>query len=641
LQEGQPSFFQGSIPGFFGGGTDLRCDNPYLTAQALGTLQSIGRCADPTTGTFTLSRFNVDFGGRGEIEHRETYRIVGGVRGDFWDSWHYDVSANYGKFIGSTKSLNNLLLFNQDLTQTAGFLNAIDATRNAAGQIVCRINADADPTNDDPNCVPISVFGSGNSTITPAARRYINTTSFNRQRASELDITANLSGNLSKLFSLPGGPIAFNLGAEYRRERASSVWDPLTAAGATFLNAIAPFEPPTLTSKEGYAEVEVPLLKHIPFAEELSLNGAARYSRYNTAGSVWSYNGGAVYAPIRDIKIRFNYSRSVRAPTQTDLFATPSQNFNFIDDPCDVNFRNTGSANRAANCTAAGIPSDFVNQPARDANLSLLSGGNPNLKPEKSDSYTIGAVIQPRWVPGFAVTVDYYSIKVNKLIATVDAQQIVDNCYDQPSLNNTYCPLVFRDPTTHFFLDPAVLAGPVNYATQKTRGIDLNLSYTHRLGNGDVFNVTGNADLVLERNNYLDVDNPKFVSRQLGLLGDPKWEFVGNFDYKHGPLTLNYKLHFIGHQYIDDYADYYSLNGEPPQEPEYALEKRYPIVWYHDLKLSYDVGKHYQFYVGCDNVTDRLPPFGLLGTEDSPNDGGAAIYDNIGRFLYAGFRITY
>jgi hypothetical protein len=87
------------------------------------------------------------------------------------------------------------------------------------------------------------------------------------------------------------------------------------------------------------------------------------------------------------------------------------------------------------------------------------------------------------------------------------------------------------------------------------------------------------------------------VSRQLSNIGDPKWEAIGNFDYQHRPITLHYELHFIGHMYLDNYADYYSLDGEDPQEPEYNLANKYPVTWYHDLKLTYDIGKNYQFYV--------------------------------------------
>lgn len=526
-------------------------------------------------------------------------------------------------------------MFSQDLTKPAGFLNAVNAVRNSSGQIVCGINADSDPTNDDPKCVPISLFGANNATLTKQALNYINTTAYNRQRDSELDITANLNGDLSKLFTTwGGGSLAFNIGGEYRRETASSLWDPLTKAGATFLNAIPDFLPPALKSKEAYAEVELPIIKDARFVHELSVNGAARYSHYNTVGGVWSYNGGAIFAPVRDLKFRFGYARSIRTPTQNDLYGAAFQNFGFIDDPCDTQNRSTGTATRAANCTAAGIPADFVNDPARSTSLSYTSGGNPNLTPETSNSYTIGAIVTPRWIPGLSLSADFYKITINNVIQTIDAQQIVDNCYDAASLDNIYCGLVKRDPTTHLFLDPAVLAGPVNFARQKTKGIDINVGYALRLRNGDKLNLQGNASLTMRRDNYYDVQNPDRVTRQLSNLGDPKWKAVANLDYQHNAFSIHYQVRFIGHMYIGDYADYYSVNGEDPEEPEYFKPTRYPTTFYHSIKLAFDVSKQFQFYAGVDNLTDKLPPYGLLGT-----DSNSSIYDNIGRYFYAGFRV--
>ena len=132
-QEGQPSFFQGSIPGFFGGGSNLRCDNPFLTSQAFSTLASYGVCnTTPDATPFAISRFNVDFGGRGELHDRDTFRVVGGVEGTFNDDWTYDVSVNYGHLKTKMRSLNNLKLFDLD-GNPDGFLLALDATRNEPG----------------------------------------------------------------------------------------------------------------------------------------------------------------------------------------------------------------------------------------------------------------------------------------------------------------------------------------------------------------------------------------------------------------------------------------------------------------------------------------------------------------------------
>ena len=156
------------------------------------------------------------------------------------------------------------------------------------------------------------------------------------------------------------------------------MFDPLTASGGTFLNAIQPFLPPAQTVKEAYGEIEIPIVKDVPFFNELTLSGAARYSDYNTStGGVWSYNGNVYSGSDPRHPVRGGYSRAVRAPTQSDLYSPFSQNFAFIADPCDVR-TSTTAPNRAANCLAAGIPAEFVNNPARTQSTGFQSGGNPD-----------------------------------------------------------------------------------------------------------------------------------------------------------------------------------------------------------------------------------------------------------------------
>src|SRR3546814_510488 len=149
-----------------------------------------------------------------------------------------------------------------------------------------------------------------------AALNYINTTSYRHGKATELDISANLVGDSSQWFELPGGPVRFAIGAEYRRETASYAYDDLVSSGATFLNAIPAFNPPSFAVKEAYGEIDVPIFRDKPFLNELSVNGAARVADYKgSVGTVWAYNFGGIYSPIPDIKFRVNYSHSVRAPT--------------------------------------------------------------------------------------------------------------------------------------------------------------------------------------------------------------------------------------------------------------------------------------------------------------------------------------
>jgi len=619
-QEGQPSFSTG-----FGALTaNISCSNGFLTAQNLAVLQSIGRCATPTS-TFSDARFNVDFGGRGELTTREVFRTVETLSGTFKNGWSYEVSANFGTFVFNTRSLNNLQVFNMDGTN-GPFVKALDAVKNAAGQVVCRVNL---VTITDPSCVPINTFGNG--APSQAALNYVNVTATSNGRNKEFDATAFLRGDFGPV-RLAAGPISWVLGAEYRSEAARSLFDPLTASGATFLNAIQPFNPPTLISKEGFVEVNLPLLKNLPFAKDLTLHGAGRLSNYNTStGTVYSYNGDITYAPSRDIRFRAGYSRSVRAPTQSDLFATQSQNFAQIQDPCDTLFVG-GGVNRAANCKAAGIDTTtFINAPARAQSTGFLSGGNATLTAEKSDSYTLGTIITPRFMPGFSFTADYYNIKIKQAIANLGAQQIINLCYDLPTTNNQYCPLVFRDPTTKLFLPIATLSAPVNFAVFETSGLDFEMNYTHKMGNGDNIDLRALATYVFVKNFHTDPTNPSAFTKALGTLGDAQLNAQASIDYKHDVLSLHYDARLIGKSLISSYEATLTPTGNV-----IYISNRYPPIVYHNISATVAVNKRFSIKVGSDNVFDRLPPYGLRGV--TANDGA---YDNVGRTFYARVVVKY
>lgn len=618
LQEGQPSFFQGGVLGQFG------IDNPFLSNQARALIIAN---SPPGATTFSLNRFNVDFGGRGELHDRDIYRIVGGIEGDFNDDWHYEIALNYGRLKTKLRALNNLVISN--------YLNAIDATRDASGQIVCAINADADPTNDDPACAPLNLFGNG--VASREALNYVNTTSRRREKAEEFVASAFITGDSSQLFELPGGPVGFAIGAEYRKETAFSAWDDLVKNDETFLNAIQDFKPPAFEVKEAFGELNVPILKDMSFAQELSLSAAARVSDYKgSAGTVWAYNLGGVYAPIRAVRIRGSYSRSVRAPTQTDLFSPQSVNFDFLDDPCDVLNINSGSATRAANCAAAGIPVGFANIPARTETLRFLTGGNPDLTVEKSDSYTLGAVIIPSQIlPGFTLSVDYYKIKVKNLIATVGIQNIVDTCYDAATLDNAFCELVFRQPNGFFNEDAAVLDAPVNFAAQKTSGIDVDIAYNHSFGPVRL-DLRAIGSYIINRTNFLNVLDPTEPDRQKSELGDPAYEGQLSATLDFGTFDVGYKVRYIGEMVTaPDYEDQNAFNGNPPRDADAFDPSRFPEVWYHDVRLGVDVNNKFRFYGGVDNVFDRKPPLGQLGVDEGDP------YDNVGRFFYLGVKADF
>ncbi|MFZ9708753.1 MAG: TonB-dependent receptor domain-containing protein [Steroidobacteraceae bacterium] len=635
VQEGQPSFWQGSIPGFFGSGANLRCDNPFLKASAVAELQRLGVCPASTAATFAttpfaISRFNVDFGGRGELIERETFRIVAGLDGEFAEGWRYEVALNYGRFEGFQQSLNNLLAYDT-ATRQSNFLLALDATKNAAGQIVCRVNA---VTVTRPDCVPINVFGVG--APSREALAFVNTTTTRDSYAEQQNATAFISGDSSRWFSLPGGPVGVAFGLEYRSEEAKDAFEDLVASGATFLNAIQPFNPPKLTVNEYFGELRLPLVSDVPFVKELTLELAGRVSDYNTsAGEVDAYNVGLVWSPMDDLRFRGNLSTSVRTPTQSALYSPLSQNFGFISDPCDVLYIGT-NPNRAKNCAAAGVPVGFVNQPARDRSTAFASGGNPTLEAEEGESYTIGGVYTPEALPGLAIAVDYYDIDVKNLIASLGAQTILNECYNAPSgiAGNPFCATVNRNPD-FTFKDPAVISGGVNYARQTTRGVDFDVSYRARLEKGHRVSARVIATYVLDLTNYTNPSNPSFPNRQRSELGDPTLGINMNLGYGFGAFDFTYSARFIGKQTIGAYEAQNAYNGDPPQNADQFPRVYYPSMIYQNVRGQYRVNTNLAIYAGVDNLADKMPPLGLLGT------AGGDPFDSIGRYFYLGGRYDF
>lgn len=662
LSFGSPGFFQGST---VGGGVDLRerprFDNPFLSDATRAQINAaraqagLAPIVNPATRLVLNKRLG-DLGPRQEEATRETYRIVGGATGTFNDDWKYEISLNYGEFRERTKVLGN---FN-----TERLLLALDAVRDpASGQIVCRskidpaaaiINQANDPASPEgmfaqsqlaanvAACVPLNPFGQGN--ITPAMRNYLLQDTVSVGNIKQFDATAFVSGDTSQFFNLPGGPVGFALGVEYRREKNFFQADDLVAKGQTFFNALPLFDPPAFEVKEVFGELRLPILKDTPFFHELSITGAGRISDYKgSTGTVYAYNGGVEYAPIEDIRFRAGYARSVRAPNLADLFSLQSQNFATVVDPCSARNIGTGSATRAANCAAAGIPAsyDFV----YTSSLQILSGGNPNLREETSDSYTVGAVFTPRLVPGLSITADYYDITINKVITAPSAQQILNACYDAVNLNNQFCALFQRagpggapsGEVPFQIIEGSLQQTLLNYAKSKTRGIDIDVAFARKLSDIDT-TITSHFVYthVFQSDDFLNPADPGRADQTLFELGDPQNAFNWNTDFKKGPYTLGFQLRYIGKQVVNAYEDFFSKQGRPPENADYFSKKFFPSIFYQDVRAAIDVNKNFNFYGGIQNIFNRKPPLGLTGT-----GGGSGIYDTRGRSFFVGAKAKF
>lgn len=663
------------------------CDNT-ITGSACSatptdsTRLSAAEQAQIAAGTyrFVIGKRFLDIGIRDEAFQRDTFRAVVGLRGKFNDDWTYEISANYGKFWEDTVQYGYVDRQRFLLSLDAG----IDPANPAAG-IQCRAKFDpaaryayqsaglsaaqnaivaARLANDVASCVPYNAFGAGGAS-NAAAAQYFSYNARNHAELEQIDISGFVSGDSSQIFELPGGPIRFALGAEYRREKALYINDAGTVNGLTNAVVVGIFNPTDpFEVKEAYGEIQIPLLKDTPFFQELTATAAGRVSDYRSAvGTVFTWNAGAEWAPVRDIRFRGNYGRSIRAPnlSETGFPVVPNFAPNFAD-PCSGSQLGSGSATRAANC-AADLGSLLPNLATLGApSLAILSGSNPNLKEETSTSITLGAVVTPTFMRGFSLSVDYFDIQVDNVIASLTAQAIVNNCYDAPTLTNPFCGLFTRyrgaAGSGPFGEIPGQVLGNslntagLNFAKRIRRGIDFNLNY--RANISDSAKITTNLIYVhnLKTSNYQDPARPDFENRILGELGDPIDEFRWDTDFTFGAFTVGYQMRYIGKMWVNAYEDFNSLQGRPPENADYADIAEYPETFYHNVRFEWNMpgrdggASKFRLYFGIDNLLDTYPPLGLTGTGTGGaggdrGTGNAAIYEAQGRRVYAGFKANF
>ena len=659
----QPTFIAGSLNPRFS------IDNPFLTPAARAQLVTLGA---PGAPTFLMFRFNNDIGTRAEDHERDTYRFVGGVRGDLSTvgNLRYELALNYGHTKTYYETGGNV--------NVARFNRATNAVRNSAGQIVCAVNNDASTTNDAPACVAFNPFGFG--AASQAARDYVIHTSSRKQTASQLNAVGFVSGDSEGIFELPGGPIGFALGGEYRREKATSVYDLSTQRGETFLNAFQPFLPPTAVVKEAFGEIRLPLVKDIFLINELTVEGAARYSKYRGSKGVWAYNAGVIFSPVEGLRMRGGVARSVRAPNLNDSFGARTETFaNGLSDPCDQpGFGNasnniTNDPSRAANCAAAGVPTTItytdtngnpITRPFHNipgSGIAGINSGNEALVPETSKSYTVGAVIQPPFIPGFALTIDYFNIKVKDVISGLSGQAIINRCYDDPTgIDNEFCRAVFRRTSTDPVLngtfngqttrrlenrqpDTFGRAGegisfinqPYNFSALIRRGVDFDASYRRNIFGNKQLNLRGIVSYLIKSENFSYLTQPDRSDRVHGTFGDPRWAASWNANFDVGKVDFTYGGTFFGRQTMLDYETQFEHQGRGPTNPDARPDPYYPSQIVHNARVNFEPTDKYRFYVGLDNVTNELPPFDLRGTE------GGSGYSPTGRYFYAGAEVRF
>ncbi|WP_183623102.1 TonB-dependent receptor plug domain-containing protein [Novosphingobium sediminicola] len=595
------SFPQRSLP------LTIRGDNGFLrTVPALASIAA--QIPALSTNTFSLGREWDDIGPSGfatSSGKNETYNIVGGLNGKIGKTWSWEVTAQTGRNVYNQSSPYQLV--------RSRFNNAVDSVV-AGGQVVCRINADAISTNDDPGCVAINPFGSGSPSA--AATAYATSTATFRQVVSQTTVNGLLRGDL---LQLPAGTLSVAAGAEYRTTSVNQTVDAISAANG-FINNTTNQQPlaGSYNVKEVFGEVQAPVFKNSILGAGLDLNGAVRRTDYSTSGPVTTWKVSGVYRLIDGISFRATRSRDIRAPNISELFSG------------------------AVGGNPSGLSNPFLGGTGIGLGVTSVTSGNPALKPEVANTETVGLVLKPRLIPGLAFSVDYFNIDVRGVISTQTSQNIINGCYTG---NQALCGLLTFGSDGKTITNIAIKQ--LNLSRWAFRGLDFELSYGFDLGGG---RVTLSALASKTIHTIIDdaINGPIDYAGAIdgGAVGTyglsrPKWNGSLYMGYRKGPVGVGAEVRYIGEGVYSVLA-VEGVSATPRPGIGFTINNNHvPAVAYLNLNASVDVvndgRRKLQFFGVVNNVFDKAPP--LFPVSASPTN--PTIYDTAGRALRVGVRFKY
>lgn len=552
-----------------------------------------------------------------------TFYYNGGFNGEFnWGSRNFIWNADY--VFG--RSLDWFL------TPTGEF--NLDRLDLALGPIS---NCGAGSPN--PDCVPFAFFGSARQT--PEMFNYVVASEQSTTNETIRDYEFNLSSG--DIADLPGGPLGFNVGYEYRQLEGDDHPDSLSVANISSDGGALPTSG-GYSVKSFYGEVNVPLLANVPLVKEMDIDLAARTSRFSTFGTNTTRQVGFKWQPNDQLLLRASWAQGFRAPNISELFGPQSLGDATLNDPCDASFLPSEPPQVAVNCAAAGVPPAY-NQPiTNEIDGDVLEGGNPNVQPETSASRSYGFVLNPDALPGFDFSADYFKINVNNLISTFGALNILDACYVADV--QKYCALIQRNAVGDITL---LEDTETNVGSILTSGFDIGASYafTTRMGAFKIdfqTTFTRNYDLTIPK-----ATGGSTTYHEIGWAigqnyeGYPKIKTQLSANWNLGNWSALLRFRYISHL-IENCSGWtqYGVCSDPNKDHLlYDGSGMVPTNWlgaitYTDVSVSYALDAiNSSMTLGANNLFNRDPPASYTAHNESfiPT-----IYDIPGRFIY--FRIT-
>ncbi|MBS3961935.1 MAG: TonB-dependent receptor, partial [Sandarakinorhabdus sp.] len=473
----------------------IRRDNVFLPASVRTIL-----AANPQIASFVIGRSVRDNGRIVSNLDIDTIQSVSGIDLDFGAGWTAGVSYSYGRTRNRSTGANNRITANFNLA-----VDAIDDPRTPAViDPICRSTI-ANPAN---GCVPINLIGEGRASAQAIA--YVNGISFRLWDIEQHVATGTLRGSP---FTGWAGPVDIALGVERRTQSVDTRSDPISTAQAFRGGGTIPYSG-KVDVREAFGELLFPLLADRPGASRLNLNLATRITDYSTSGSVVTWKAGVDWALSDSVRLRATRSRDIRAPSLEELFAAGATSTLNVDD---------------------GARGTYL--------VTAANEGNPDLVPEKADTFTAGLVLAPSALPGLNISVDYYAIELDQAIINLTPATIVTRCIT--GVSPEACDLITRDPLSG--LITRVRNAPVNLQAVRTRGIDVEALYTIALAGADQLRLQLIASYLIESViddgfTRLRLDDSVEQPTVAAIGGNPRWRAIGSVDY----LTANGRISLTG-----------------------------------------------------------------------------------------------
>ncbi len=613
---------------------------------------------------------------RSQDNDRTLSRVVGGLianydRIAFVDDVTFDLSYTFGEAENFNTErgvdVQRMVLAADAVVDTAGVVNG------RPGEIVCRAQllAAANPARTNPltgfgglrddfrssagafvdlrdseegaravnDCAPLNIFGAGNQS--EEALAYVDAFIVTAERNEQEQGVAVMSGTLWDFWG--AGGIGIALGAEHRREFTSSVGrDAGTGDRFLFLNTGPDMQGVEYTSDELFAELSIPLFRDSWLGEFAELSGSWRTADYSTVGKVEVYGANLVYRPVQDLAFKTSFNTSVRVPNLAENFAPFTQTFaNAFVDPCATAQINAPAlaadirTNRINNCTAqataAGLAFDFAGAtpqttddfaPVYASGIAGVIGGNPNLRPEESSSFTFSTILRPRFFPDLSLVLDYYEIEITDVIASVTAPAAAANCVSGTTLNAAACATIFRNnPTIPFGVgapsgDPVggFIQGSINYAKLKTRGLDFSARYS--LDTADLFGhdfgrlrYSVSGLWLLDQQNFLNSADPTSFVEFASTQTFPRVRFNSTLTWvPNDRLRISWNMNW---QTAQDTVQLRNVGANLDQRPFDTYDTGNFAV--HDFTVNWAVNDQLDLRAGVTNAFDAEQPR-YLGT---------------------------